>query len=411
MQAERAGILYDQGRYDLAADEARRSLASDPQDAAVRIILSMALTQMERFTEATREARIAIAALPDEPMAHVAHAFALAQQSRFIEARDAAKEVLRLDSSDPYWHGLLANIELSLGNWQAAYEATTRGLAVTPGHSELLRLRSVAAVHLGRLNEAESVSDDAANSEPDSTFVLGTQGYQLMLAGNFREARALFTYVLGLDPRNTAALGGYGETIKAANPMYAVILRYRLWSARLSSARQAVLLFGPAVAFMVAWTTFPVGSTPHWFVLAFAGIWLLSATWLGIPVSTLVLMLHPSGRHVVNRDQRSAAVATAPPLAISLVGVAALAGGIDAGFFAAVSTAAAALPIYVLFRVKARANRVLFGLTTSIAVAAAAAATLLASSTVDTGNLSPWTALWIGVLVSIAAAWRAQVLI
>ena len=48
----RAHLLYEQGRYPMAAEEAGRQLALDPDDPLANCLLALCLSKMEKHEEA-----------------------------------------------------------------------------------------------------------------------------------------------------------------------------------------------------------------------------------------------------------------------------------------------------------------------------------------------------------------------
>lgn len=414
MTIQRAGLLYDQHRYDLAADEARAVLASDPDDAFAHALLSLSLTRLERAEEATAEAEAAIGRMPDLPVAHAAHAYALLARNRFARARHAAVEAIRLEPTDPDHYALLAQVDLSNRKWAAAYEATTQGLAIVADHAELLRARSVAATHLGRLEEAEGSVKASLRSMPDEPFALATRGYQQMHAGRFADARATFTNVLQLDPSNQLAQSGLVETIKATNPLYRALLRYFLWMSRLPTWQQFLVIFGGPAIFRSIRNTLQADPSTEWLVGPLVGIWLvfILSTWLAVPLSNLVLFLHPLGRHALDEDERLEATIIGVLMATAIAGVAVLLAGIEAGLFLAIIAAATALPTAAAFRSAPGWPRyVLGGLAAVVAVTGAAATTLAFIRPEGIGEGSPaWIAFGASVLIAILTTWAAPFL-
>lgn len=412
MTIQRAAMLYDQRRFDLAADEARRVLAANPQDATAHSLLSLALTQQEQYEEATAEAEAGIAAMPDLPLAHVAHATVLAERNRFAQARIGVTEAIRLDPGDESHYALLGNIELKNRNWKAAYEATARGLAIAADDAELLRVRSVAAAHLGQLDEAQSSSRASLSSLPDEPQALATHGYLQMHAGRFGEARQTFTNVLQLDASNALARHGLIETIRATNPLYRLILRYFLMMSRLTGRQQAFVLIGGPLVFRVLGRALNATPSTRWLVAPLIVLWfaIILSTWLAIPLSNLALMLHPLGRHALDAEERVEALIIGALLAVSLLGLAAFAAGVGAGLFLAASPAAAALPIAAAFRAEDGWPRwVLAILATSVVVTGAAAATLALIRAEGIAETSPaWIAFWTSIGIAIVSTWAAQ---
>src|SRR5687767_7138526 len=151
LTVEQAAALFDQQRYELAEEEARQALAADPDNPLGLAVLSMALTRLGHGEDALYEAEAAIAVAPQLAVGYVAHAQALSAQNQFTRARRSATEAIRLEPQDPDNHALLAHIEIASHRWADAYEAISGGLEIDAENEELKGLRSVAAVHLGKL--------------------------------------------------------------------------------------------------------------------------------------------------------------------------------------------------------------------------------------------------------------------
>ena len=412
MSSQHMALLFDQKRYDLAAEEARRVLASDPEDPVAHALLSLSLTNLDEFEEATWEAKAAVAAAPTLPLAHVALAAAMSERNRFSDARRAASEAIRLDPDDPDHHALLANVELMNRRWQAAYEATTRGLAIVADHAELLRARSVAAAHLGRLPEAQAASASSLRSIPDEPMALATQGYQQMHAGRFSDARATFTNTLQLDPTNQLARAGLIETIKATNPLYRVILTYFLWMSRLPRWQQFLVIFGGPAIFRSLRNAFRGNPETEWLLVPLVAVWLtiVLSTWLAGPLSNLALFLHPLGRHALGEDERFGASLIGGLVLIALLGLGAWGLGADAGLFLAVAAAATALPTAGAFQAEngwPRWTLALFAVATAVAGAAGATLAFIRPEGIADGSPA-WGPFLAGIALAVISSWLAQ---
>jgi Flp pilus assembly protein TadD len=71
---ERAILLFQQSRYEMAETELAQALGIDPHDAYAHALLGLCLAQRDQFEDATAEVRQAIHLQPDFPFAHYAHA-------------------------------------------------------------------------------------------------------------------------------------------------------------------------------------------------------------------------------------------------------------------------------------------------------------------------------------------------
>lgn len=412
MTIERVTLLYDQRRYDLAEEEARRVLASDPENPLAHALRSLALSQLDRLEDATEEAEAAIAAEPTLVLAHRAHAAALRRRNRFAVARRAAAEAVRLDPSDPDSYLSLAAVDLANGKWAAAYEATGRGLAIVGDHAGLLEARSVASAQLGKLDEATDASSAALRQHPDEASALATRGYQLMHRGRFKEARAEFTAALQRDPNQALARAGLVETIKATNPVYSVILRYFLWMSRLPTWQQLLVVFGGPAIFRSLRRTLDADPGTAWLVAPLIAVWLLLvlSTWLATPLSNLALFVHPLGRHALDDEERLEASIIGGLLVLAIAGLALFVAGIGAGVFLMVATAAVAVATAGAFRASQGWPRwVLGAIAVVVAVTGAAAATLAYIRPEGIGETSPaWPVFLVAIGLAVLSSWLAQ---
>src|SRR5262245_54909732 len=125
---ERALLLYQQSRYEMAEGELRQALTAEPDEPYAHALLGICLAERKQFKEATEEAERAVHLAPDFAFAHYALASILQDRAHIPEARRAINEALRLDPADADYLARLAAIELHDKKWAAALEAAERGL-------------------------------------------------------------------------------------------------------------------------------------------------------------------------------------------------------------------------------------------------------------------------------------------
>ena len=244
-QLQRALILHQQGRHDMAEKELRQFLAATPENAFALAVLAISLAELRRRDEAEAAAREAIGHEPDLAFAHYALARVLTDRNRLDDASAAIREAVRLEPDDADYHGMNAAIELGKERWQAALDAAETGLQMDPEHVTCNNLRAMALVKLGRQNEAGNTIDNALSREPDNSFSHANKGWTLLEQGRRKEALAHFQESLRLEPGNEWAREGLVEALKAGNPIYAVALKYFLWMQKLSSgARWGIIVAG-----------------------------------------------------------------------------------------------------------------------------------------------------------------------
>ena len=322
---QRASILSQQGRHELAEKEIRAHLAEAPTDAVGHGLLAVTLNELERWDEAEEAARSAIGYDPESPFAHYALAVVLLDRRRWDDAIEAAEGALRLDPGQPEVYGTIAAAEFGRRDWKKALEAAERGLTFDAEHVTCNNLRAMALVRLGRKSEAGATMDSTLARDPHDSVSHANMGWTKLEQGQRKEAMEHFREALRLDPGNGWARAGLVEAIKAGNPIYAVMLKYFLWMGKLSSRTMWMVILGGYVGYRFL---SELDEDPRWtpwvmpLIIAYVGFVLLS--WLAAPLFDLALFLHPMGKHALDDDARARAT-----LVGGALGVAVLAGGLS----------------------------------------------------------------------------------
>jgi tetratricopeptide (TPR) repeat protein len=152
----RGGALKQLGRFEEALAAFRRAVELDPQNAAP-LEWSSLLCQLGRNDEALAVAQAGVAARPRYPR---------------------------------MWHQLGA-AQMALGADAAALEAFERGMAAGGGpYEELLRDRSAALFHLGRLEAALAAYEQGLRFRPTHVEMLRGKAQVLRVLGREAEAAA-----------------------------------------------------------------------------------------------------------------------------------------------------------------------------------------------------------------------------
>jgi len=302
---ERALLLYQQSRYEMAEAELRQALALEPGDAYAHSLLALCLAEREQFQDATGEAEQAIHLEPDFPFAHYAHARVLYSRNRLPEALTAIEEAIRLDSVDADYFSLLAGIHLQECRWQKALEAAELGLQFEPEHVACTNQRAIAMVKVGRKAEAGATIDAALAKNPENALTHANQGWTYLEKGKPKEALHHFREALRIDPTNEWARQGIVEALKARNFIYALMLRYFLWMSRFSSRGQWGIVLGAYFGNRILGAV--ASSNPNLapFILPIRILYVCFAlmTWMASPFFNLLLRMNRFGRLALSHEQ------------------------------------------------------------------------------------------------------------
>lgn len=279
---ERAVILIEQSRYELADRELRQQLAIDPNNPYAHALLSICLVERQQDREAIKEAELAVSLAPDLPDTYYTLGKVLYIQSQFDKAKIAVKEAIRLESVAEYF-ALLSAIDLAQGDRTQALFNAEQGLSIEPDHLFCLNLRAMALLELNRYQEAQNTLEIAIAQEPENGISYTTLGWTLLHCGKFQSALKYFGVALRLNPEQERARKGMLEALKSRYRLYRLIFQYELWLSRLNFFLRYFIIFS---LFLL--------SIFKLFFLLFLGLILL----LGIakPVFTLILRLDNDGR-------------------------------------------------------------------------------------------------------------------
>lgn len=308
-QLQRALVLQQQGRHELAEKELRQHLVQEPHDGFAQSLLAISLLEQERLDEAEQTARAAIGNSPDLALAHYGLARVLSSRQREREALAAINEAIRLEPSDADYYGMRAAIEFEGQRWQDALHAAEAGLHFDAEHSTCNNLRAMALVKLGRKSEAGATIERTLARDPGNAFSHANKGWTLLEQGQRKEAMNHFHESLRLDPNNEWARAGLVEGLKAGNPAYAVMLKYFLWMQKLSDrARWGLIVGGYVANRMVAGVARGNPDLAPWLLpIRILYVVFVIFTWLAYPIFNLMLFLHPVGRFALDENQRAQA--------------------------------------------------------------------------------------------------------
>ena len=306
---QRATLLYQQDRYDAAADAARQHLTTDPESAEAHHLLALCLLSLDQLQQATVHAQQAIALEPTEAYTYVTMATVMLLRNRLPEAKAAAERAVALDPGYVQAFSLLARIHYNLQHWQEALHAANQGLALDPDSPQCLNLRAMAEIKLGRTGDAATTLQDALKRSPDNAWAHANQGWLCLEKGDHARAVEHFKEALRLKPEDDHARAGLVEAIKARNFIYRSVLYYFLWISKFSTTAQWAIVIGGFVGFQFLSNVADKqpGLWPYLLPVLIAYSVFALLTWLATPLFNLMLRLHPIGKYAVNDDQKRGA--------------------------------------------------------------------------------------------------------
>jgi Tfp pilus assembly protein PilF len=282
VELDRAMILLEQSRPDLAESQLREELCANPENPTAHALLSLCLAEAGRFDEAVGEARTAVRLAPDLAFAHYSLASVLQDADQPDQALTSVQEALMLDPEQANFHALHATIRFDQGDWTEALRAAEEALRFDPEHIMSLNLRAMALVRLGREKEADGTIATALSKDPENAVTHATRGWVLLREGRYEQGRYR---------------------------LYHAVLQFFIWMSGLSMKAQWSLIVGGFTGYwvlqLISFFT-PALSPWVWTVLT---IYLLFGilAWIAYPLFNLLLLLNPMGRLALTREQARAA--------------------------------------------------------------------------------------------------------
>ncbi len=212
---ERAGVLLQQGRYDLLEREAAEALEENPENTLG--LAYLALASMYRFDgyRALAAARKAVALDPDWAYGHYVHATVLLDQDRLGDARCAIAEALKLAPCEADYYAQQALIDLARDRPLAAAGSAADGLARDPGHVGCANARALALLRQDRPQEAAAAIEHALSLDANNALAFSLRGFVGLRGGRAREAAQQFRQALRIDPRDRIARHGLIEALRS----------------------------------------------------------------------------------------------------------------------------------------------------------------------------------------------------
>lgn len=347
-QVEKAQLLIEQGRYELALKELTQELLSDPDNPYVHALQAICLRLLDRNKEALEAARHAVQLGPDFAFAHYVLSGVYDHDDRLKDAERAIREALRLEPEDADFYARFASILAQQRRWEDALRAAEQALELDPENADGLNLRSLALGSLNRRDEAAAATEGALAANPEDALAHASRGWQHLREGDRDASMMHFREALRLDSSQERARAGVVETLKARNPVYRVMLAYFMWTDRLEPKVFWGLIIGGYFAskFLREFAKANPQWAPYiWIVLGLYFAFVLM-TWIAEPLFNLLLRTNPIGRVLLTRQQVVAANWFGGSLLLGMISLAAwLVSSVDTLLLLAIVSSLMVIPL------------------------------------------------------------------
>ncbi|MFK8184442.1 MAG: tetratricopeptide repeat protein [Phormidesmis sp.] len=256
---ERACLLAEQKRYQLAIEEALALLAASPNSDLAYNILSFSQVRQQQCPEAIRSAKQEIALAPNDSFHHYRLADALFLSEQYEAASKAITTAFQLNPQEPSYYALASAIYHDWGQLPSALDFAKQGLKIDPDHAGCLRVYIMGLADTEQWDVAEKAVARSLQLFPDLAFSHAAHGWLSVHQGKNAPAKESFKAALQLDPNSDWARRGMLEAIKSQNLFYRIILQYELWQRKFQRSKPGL--------FWAFWLAIPQLRAVYWLIV------------------------------------------------------------------------------------------------------------------------------------------------
>jgi protein O-mannosyl-transferase len=192
--------LADEGRFDEAIVQYRKSLEINPSDAEAHNYLGMALAACRRLDEAIACYRKALEIKPNAARAHNNLGNALASSGKADEALSHFQSAVEIDPNFAEAHNNLGNALENRGRNDEAMLQFEKALDIRPDYDSAHNNLGIALAGRGRIDEAIVHFRKALDAKPDLAPAHNNLGLALASSGHVDEAVVHFRRALEIQP-------------------------------------------------------------------------------------------------------------------------------------------------------------------------------------------------------------------
>lgn len=295
-----------------AGEAALRHLAATPEDPDGHAVLALTRLALDDHAGARAAAAHAIALDGAQAYLHFVLGTVALHGDDLATAQAAATAALQQDPEHAPSHALLAQTHVLRGDPRAACAAIERALRIDPDDGEHHLLHAVALQTAGDRAGALAAVHAGLSRSPDEAQLHRLHGELLLTGGAPDRAGEAFLAALRRAPDDEQARRGLLEVLRARHHAYRPVLRLRAGAMQLlRQHRWGTLALGYlACAVLVALVA---GADAVKVVRAAVIATLL----LPKEIANSLLLLHPFGRHVLQRREKAFALVTCTLLMVA----------------------------------------------------------------------------------------------
>ena len=302
---DKAMILYEQKRYDLAQPLLEEHLADRPDDGEALAYLALCQMRCGKVKSAWEQAQRAVDAQPDHGTPHYALALVARKRKRYKEAFQSINTALRASPDNADYLAFLGLLHLDKKSHAEALSAAETGLGFSADSINCQNIRALALTGLGRPGPGREILECILRDNPHDALTLANLGWNRLHQHQWKEALDYFSRSLQEDAENDNAREGLLEALRAHNPIYGFLLKYFLWLSRFSESKRWAIVVAETVLHRVLEGAGQRYRALRPLISLLMNLWGIFSylTWVGRPLANLWLCLNPYGRRLLKNEE------------------------------------------------------------------------------------------------------------
>lgn len=319
---ERARLLIEQNRHEMAKDLLGQALTQDPNHARAHSWLALCVAKdRDRLKEATAEAERGVHLAPDDPFTHYVLADVWGSRNDIAKALLAIQEAIALNPTTADFYGVQAKLFGQQQKWQDALDSASEGLQFDPESELCTTVRTLALERLGRVIDAKLQAEESLRQSPDSTWAHASLGWAMLQQGQYKAAQQSFAEALRLEPNNEMARGGMIHALNSGNFIYRWMHLLLVRLSRLGGRNLVILVIGLWIGMQLlnSYAASHPEFAPWVLPITLGYVFLVTMTWIMEPLFNTMLRFHRFGKHLLSNKEKWASNLIATALSVATV--------------------------------------------------------------------------------------------
>lgn len=281
---QRAHLLYDQGRFDHAAEWFQKALAIEPEHGLACAYLAMCWCRNETdHPKAVAAARRAVSLEPENAFVHSILAICLldsakpGQEAIMREGLASAEKAVELDPDLSLAFSVRGHAHIRLRKYKQAEADARQALHLDTTNTMATQVLSIALMQQRKDADLDSLVDWQLQENPDDDHSHIAAGFRALQQGRHKEASTHFGEALRIDPDNEMARHGLIESMRSRNFIYRWYYQFASFMQRFGEGKGTAIMIGGYILYRVVLGS--IKDTQPALAGILIGAWLTFALW------------------------------------------------------------------------------------------------------------------------------------